>query len=414
MTENSSNGDKTSFPWHIGVYDAHCHPTDTVANLESMPRMKAAGLTVMATRGQDQHLVAEAADTYGFVSIKEAHARASDRISSGAQQQHCIVPSFGWHPWFSHQLYDDSDPNLSASDNNKTLSIEAKTAHYQNVLSPRSEDHDFLHSLPDPLPLSQFLDQTRDLLREYPLALVGEVGIDKSFRIPEAWLPSQSEERDSSLTPGGREGRRLSPYRVSVEHQRKILKAQLHLAGEMQRAVSIHGVQAHGVLFEVLQETWKGHEKEVISKSQRKRQGKDIGGEAAYTSDSENGKNGKHGGESKTPKPYPPRVCLHSYSGPPEALKQYYHPSIPTEIFFSFSSVINMSTSAAKKAQDVIRAVPDDRLLVESDLHEAGDRMDGYLEEMTRLICDIKGWELEDGVKCLKENWMRFAFGDAA
>lgn len=297
-------------------------------------------------------------------------------------------------------MFDESE-----YDGNSALSPEQKAAHYQAVLTPKSEDLDFLRSLPGPRPFGDFLSQTKAYLQQYPLALVGEIGLDRSFRIPEAWLPEQVDCRDDALTPGGREGRKLSPYRVSLDHQKKVLTAQLRLAGEMERAVSVHGVQAHGIVYETIAATWKGHEVRKPSKKERRR--KDVQ-TSTSTEAAEEGNDYK----SPYPKPYPPRICLHSFSGPAETVKQYIAPSVPCEVFFSFSTTINAwSETSDGKVEAAARAVPDDRILVESDLHTAGESMDHYLEEIVRKICHVKEWNLEDGVKQLGWNWRRFVFG---
>ncbi|KAJ0145704.1 Cut9-interacting protein scn1, partial [Colletotrichum tanaceti] len=269
-------------------------------------------------------------------------------------------------------------------------------------------DPDFLDALPTPRSLSSFLADTRRRLQDHPLALVGEVGLDKAFRLPEGRIDAEETSRDRTLTPGGREGRRLAPQHVKMPHQVAVLKAQLALAGELGRPVSVHGVQAHGLLHDTLSSLWKGHEKEVVSRKKKR-----LVAEGAEDFDSDDEPEEDDFGRKKVPpKPYPPRICLHSYSGSAAMMKQYTNPAIPARVFFSFSSAINLGTKAgADKIVEVLQACPDNSLLVESDLHIAGEEMDARLEEMYRKACEVKGWGLQEGVERIGRNYREFIFG---
>lgn len=397
------------FPWDAGVFDAHCHPTDTMSSLASIPDMSARVLTVMSTRAQDQDIVPSIAESHGI--------QGPDALTASSAPSRRILPAFGWHPWFSHQLYDDSLPREKATYPTDTDPSSAKAAHYKSVLAPSPDDDAFISSLPDPVPLSTYLPQVRARLEAHPLALIGEVGLDKGFRLPAPWTDAERGARDAGLTPGGREGRWLSPHRVALPHQTGVLLAQLRLAGELGRACSVHGVQAHGALFDALAGLWRGHEREVVP---RRKQKLAAPGAEDWGGDDDNGDGRGGGGEERTTegrlvaaaKPYPPRICLHSFSGPVQVLRQYLHPAIPAKIFFSFSVAINLSTEGgAAKFPDVVEACADDRILVESDLHEAGERMDAMLEDMYRRVCEIKGWGLREGVERIARNYEEFVFG---
>ncbi|TQV96552.1 hypothetical protein V2A60_003060 [Cordyceps javanica] len=411
-----------SFPWHLGAYDAHCHPTDTMASIDNLAGMRASVLTIMATRSQDQDLVAQVAASHGLEgNVDRLDARGSCKV----------VPAFGWHPWFSHQLYDDTVAEPTYNTAGGVLPSEAKRAHYHAVLQPSPGDA-FIDGLPDPVPISSFINTTSARLEAHPLALVGEMGLDKAFRLPEQWAAAAAEifdARDDAVTPGGREGRRLSPHRVRMPHQQAVLAAQLALAGHLGRAVSLHGVQAHGVLYDTVSRCWAGHE--LPSRREQKLVApgaEDFSSSSGGSSDEETDVQGQESLPQKmralhlkrnqakkkqqAGKPYPPRICLHSFSGSAATLKQWLRPNIPAKVYVSFSTAVNMSTEASRaKIDEVIRAVPDDRVLVESDLPAAGTDMDGLLEAMYRHVCKVKGWELEEGVDRIRRNYQTFIFG---
>lgn len=427
MGDKLTEGEREPFPWELGIFDAHCHPTDTMDSIPSISSsMRARALTVMATRSQDQHLVAQVAEEHGLTSRQ---AIASSPVSQGLDLTHApdkVIPAFGWHPWFSHQLYDDTLPGDQATYNPASPDVASEKArHYNAVLTPSpssKDDESFIDQLPTPQPLSELLSQTCAYLEAHPLALVGEVGIDKAFRLPSPGVFVSDPE--ATMTEGRRNGERLSPYRVNMDHQVRIMKAQLNLAGQTGRAVSVHGVQAHGVLYNAIKSTWKGHEKAVVTNRERKRIAKGVNEDFSSSSEDEDD-DSRLGTKVKTkkpykPKPFPPRICLHSFTGAVDTMKQYTSDrSCPAKIYFSFSLCVNYTTGGHERdrkkhlADEVIRACPDDRILVESDLHTAGQPMDDMLEEMYRKVCEVKGWKLREGVERIRSNYYDFVFGPA-
>jgi Tat protein secretion system quality control protein TatD with DNase activity len=320
-----------------------------------------------------------------------------------SREERKIVPAFGWHPWFSHELYDETK-----YEGRNSLSQREKADHYRQILTPSLDDEAYLQSLPDPSPMGIYLARMKVMLEKYPVALLGEVGLDRSFRIPEPWqLKGQAKQRDAGKTEGGREQRKLSPYRVSIDHQKVILLAQLRLAGQMQRAASVHGVQAHGHVYDALAEVWKGYENHVPSQRDRKKLASAISRNAEPVEDESASDE-----VANVLRPFPPRICLHSYSGSADAISRYLAPTVPCEVFFSFSTTINSwADDRSGKVEAAVKAVPDDKVLVESDLDTAGENMDAALKEAVLKICEIRNWPIEDGVKRLGENWRRFVFG---
>ncbi|KAF5692975.1 Cut9-interacting protein [Fusarium denticulatum] len=374
-------GTAEAFPWHLGVFDAHNHIGERVNSISELPNMKSRAVAIMATRTQDQPLIASIAKTHG---VKGPECFTEDKTT--------VIAGYGRHPWFSHELFDDSLENLTYV---SSEDIEAaKAQHYKAVLSPAPTDPAFWRDLPVPIALSTFIAETRALLLEDPYAMVGEIGLDKPFRLPMQWTDPRPAP-DPDRTPGGRQKRPLSQHRINITHQKAVFMAHLKLAGELGRPVSVHGVQVHGILYDALTECWKGYE---------------LKGRRSRDKEKKEGKAEQRAGVA--PKPYPPRICLHSFSGKSDAVKQYLKPSIPAKIFFSFSKTNNMrSDEERKKAEDAMRIVPDSRILVESDLHTAGERMDSELEEMYRVICEVKGWRLEEGVGKIAKNYREFIFG---
>jgi len=96
--------------------------------------------------------------------------------------------------------------------------------------------------------LKSVLGGVRENLLKFPDAMVGEVGLDRSFR--HAYQPYPSPPP-----------RKLSPFTTPIEHQIAILEAQLDLAVELRRHVSLHSVNANQATVGLLMKMKGKHQK---------------------------------------------------------------------------------------------------------------------------------------------------------
>lgn len=95
-----------------------------------------------------------------------------------------------------------------------------------------------LENQPEPRLFDDILSEVRKNLLDFPNALVGEIGLDRAVRIP----------YDYDATP-----RILTRFTIPFEHQLKICEAQLELAVELKRNISMHCVKAHDATMQMFQ-----------------------------------------------------------------------------------------------------------------------------------------------------------------
>lgn len=143
----------------------------------------------------------------------------------------------GYHPWFSHLIHTAPAP-ISKEEHYRGLffSTDSQVKGYEGQVL----EHQFqqlLDGLPDPRPLSAVIDEVRHNLSAFPNAMVGEIGVDRVFRVPIDFFASP---------------RVLTPFHIPLLHQLAVLQAQLELAVEMGRNVSIHSVKAQQATIDLL------------------------------------------------------------------------------------------------------------------------------------------------------------------
>ncbi|KAJ9101135.1 hypothetical protein QFC21_003353 [Naganishia friedmannii] len=261
------------------LFDAHCHPTDLPFSQQQVQDVGLGGLSAMATRVHDQALVESFGETYG----KERQIDGSDASTD-------VVVCFGYHPWFSH-LFSVNSPEESVN----------KQQHYESIfipssLAPSKKDEyrqilsEIIDLLPEPVRLGPLLGNMRQRIRK-ALArgrkvMVGEVGLDRSFRIPYPPNPARNdmasntntvEVAENRIATGGLEQelaekendptaakpktrtKTLTPFTTSTAHQLQVLELQFQVALECGVNVSLHSVKAQGETIKFLRDFKKAH-----------------------------------------------------------------------------------------------------------------------------------------------------------
>ncbi len=74
--------------------------------------------------------------------------------------------------------------------------------------------------------------------------MIGEVGLDRAFRVPYDYFASP---------------RQLTPFTVPLSHQLAILEAQIDLAVDLRRNISMHSVKAQMNTKDLLDKMKKKH-----------------------------------------------------------------------------------------------------------------------------------------------------------
>ncbi|KAI8898765.1 hypothetical protein BC833DRAFT_588570 [Globomyces pollinis-pini] len=190
-------------------------------------------------------------------------------------------------------------------------------------------------------------DKLEQLIQSYPNSLVGEIGLD-------------SVAVDSNK------------IKYPMDAQLDCFQKQFDLAIKYNRPVSIHSVHTHGLLLDYFRKL-----------------------------DTNCGPFKKQ----KLPLPAPPSIMLHSFLGSAQIASALIKlPRVGSRFYFSFSHFVN---SRSPKTKSIISSLPDNRILIESDVHSISE-VDPAMEKIVNLVADAKGWSTEFTIAQTIKNSLEF------
>jgi Tat protein secretion system quality control protein TatD with DNase activity len=254
--------------------------------------------------------------------------------------------------------------------------------------TPSTAPHAPTLTLVQPIPRRDWEPRLRALLTKHPHAVVGELGLDRA-----------------AVIPGTRRAR------CSPQHQLALLQAQLSVAAELGRPVSVHCVRAHGMLYDELRL------RAAASAAAAAAAAKSVAAEAAATAAAQPSPTPSNPTPTPSPPPripngLPPALMMHSFGGSAEEARRFsglekVAGAAGCRVFFSFSAAINGRAGGEDKLARRIRAVPEDRLLLESD-QVTPEALDAGLAGSLALVAAAKGWALDEAARRCRRNFDAF------
>ncbi|RKP36756.1 TatD family [Dimargaris cristalligena] len=301
-------------------------------------------------------------DTSDFVVSQASSGEAAGPVKFDATKPGSapfIIPGFGIHPWAVERTLASAPPD--------TLSAVGTTDGPFTISTALQEK---LEALP-------WFGRLTDLLRRYPQAIVGEIGLDKVTR------------------------NRTTGEIYSFQNQTILFRLQWDLAIRLRRPVSVHAVKCPTQLLDFI----RG---QVRSYTQSKKAAvRKMGNKGGSVADSVVATDpGSLVDSPELTDPLPPKIMFHSFTGAVELVQQLLRlPSeFGTRFYYSFSQTINQRST---KLPAIVAAIPENRLLMETDLSDA-TQIDGAMLAMAQTLADLKGYSLGDTIQLLHHNSMEF------
>ncbi|GAA5868355.1 hypothetical protein JCM3774_003265 [Rhodotorula dairenensis] len=308
------------------LHDAHCHPSDdNNVTPEVLRRVQTGHLCTMSSSLYNQ------ATTEG---VYEARRES-------------VTPFFGLHPWFCHAIAFEPPDKLPT----KEVHYTALFPSLDDPARPHPSLARVLASFPDPVSIDTFVAELSDRLERNPQSQVGEIGLDKAFRIPnppEVAADKRNPKHTDLATP--------------IAHQLRVVEAQVDVAIKFGRNVSLHSVRTP---------------QETVDMLRRFKEDKGEGWSTLH-------------------------VCLHSFGGSAESAKQIQkaHPNA----FFSFATIIS---GRSPQFHTLLRAIEPHRLLIESDFSDTRE-IDNQIWEVYEEMQVALDWTAEQALETLETNFRRF------